>query len=574
MSNWRCGDRILARPFQGLLSLVAGVCGAAPLAAQSLPPGTPALPSQSDISRQRVPMPLPLAEPKFDFRIQAPERSAVPKAVDAIEFTLSRVEVEGVTVFPKNTVDEIFAPLTQHVVHLDEVRAAAAKLEAMYRARGYFLSRVFVPPQRVEEGKLLIRTVEGYISSVRITGLDARSRAAAYRQLRKVMERKPIDLATIERLLLILNDTPGVTATSVLQQGSELGASEMLVTLDRPSTVFQTSINNSNSLILGPWTYGVNAIINRPLGLPGALSLGGAVSGPGFGATQSGNMRYSMGIGSHGLVASAGVLVALAHPGASLIPLNVRNRLVSVSARLRYPLIRSRARSLYLEGGLALSRSLTDILGQRISEDRETVGDIGLTFQEARLLNGSITATANVFRGLRILGASDRSALRPSVAGFNPNFTRLTFSLQRQQNLVPRVGALVAVQGQYSGSKLLSGETIAFGGPAIGRGYDPSTIIGDRGIGGVVELRYDLPLAKAWLSGAQFYGFADTAKATSLAGPTTPASRERSRSVGGGVRFIHPRFTASVEVAKALVQVSGSDQRANPRVLMSLSSSF
>jgi hemolysin activation/secretion protein len=318
----------------------------------------------------------------------------------------------------------------------------------------------------------------------------------------------------------------------------------------------------------------VNAVISRPLGLPGALSVGGAVSGPGFDATQSGNMRYSMGIGSHGLVASTGVLVALAHPGASLIPLNVRNRLVSVSARLRYPLIRSRARSLYLEGGLALSRSMTDILGQRISEDRQTVGDIGLTFQEAHLLNGSITATVNVFRGLRILGASDRSALRPSVAGFNPNFTRLTFSLQRQQHLAPRVGAVVAMQGQYSGSKLLSGETIAFGGPAIGRGYDPSTIIGDRGIGGVVELRYDLPVAKAWLSGAQFYGFADAAKATSLAGPTTPASRERSRSVGGGVRLFHPRFTASVEVAKALVQVSGSDQRANPRVLMSLSSNF
>ncbi len=574
MSNWRRGARILARPFQGLFSLVAGFGGAAPLAAQSLPPGSPALPSQSDISRQRVPMPLPLPEPKFDFRIQAPERSAVPKAVDAVEFALSRVAVEGVTVFPKATVDEIFAPLTQHAVHLDEVRAAAAKLEEMYHAKGYFLSRVFVPPQRVEGARLTIRVVEGYIEAVHVTGLDAKSRAAAYRQLRKVMERKPIDLATIERLLLILNDTPGVSATSVLKQGSALGASEMLVTLEKPQTIFQASINNSNSLILGPWTYGVNAIVNRPLGLPGSLSMGAAVSGPRFDATQSGNMRFSMGIGSHGLVASAGMLVALAHPGASLLPLNVHNRLVSVSARLRYPLIRSRARSLYLEGGLTLSRSMTDILGQRITEDRQTVGDIGLTFQEARFLNGSFTAAANVFHGFRILGASDRRALRPSVAGFNPSFTRMMFSLQRQQNLVPRVGAVFSMQAQYSRSKLLSGETIAFGGPNIGRGYDPSTVIGDRGIGGVVELRYDLPVGKRGSSVAQFYGFADAARATSLAGPTTPATSDRSRSVGAGVRLIYPRFTASVEVAKALVHFDGSSPRANPRVLVSLSSNF
>ena len=76
------------------------------------------------------------------------------------------------------------------------------------------------------------------------------------------------------------------------------------------------------------------------------------------------------------------------------------------------------------------------------------------------------------------------------------------------------------------------------------------------------------------LSAAQFYAFVDDAHATSLAGPASGEIGASPRSVGGGVRFIHRLFTADLEVAKALVHFDGSDQRADPRVLLSLSASY
>ena len=45
--------------------------------------------------------------PNFELRIQAPEKSAVPKAVDAIEFAVREVAVEGATAFPPEQVNAL-----------------------------------------------------------------------------------------------------------------------------------------------------------------------------------------------------------------------------------------------------------------------------------------------------------------------------------------------------------------------------------------------------------------------------------------------------------------------------------
>lgn len=550
-------------------AVLAVLGSSVPVAAQSLPPSVASLPSQSDISRERLPQALP-ETPQFDLRIQAPEHSAVPKAIDTMDFNLKHIAVEGVTAFPADKVDGLFVPLTKHTVHLDEVRAAATALEDMYHARGYFLARVFVPPQRIENGTLTVQVVEGYIGHVHVTGLDAGTQRHAYRMLRALEGRKPIELAIVERHLLILNDLPGVIATTVLRQASEVGASDMYVTLTKARNIVQASVSNTNSRVLGPWTYSLSGNLSRPLGLPGNLMLSTSASGPGFGATESGSVRYSFGLGDEGVVASVGVLAAYAHPGASLIPLDVRNRLVSVSARLHYPIIRSRALSLYIEGGVSVNRSTTDILQQQLSNDKETVADVSLTLQATGARSGSTFATIDLYRGLPIFGALGRSAPDPSVPNFDPNFMRLTYSLQHVQNLLPRVSAMVSVQGQYSTSRLLTGEEVAYGGPAIGRGYDPSTIVGDRGIGGLAELRYDLPLRHPAVMNVQFYAFIDGARATTLPNLIAGKITSSLNSTGVGVRLTQRLVSLDLEAAKALVHYSGGDTRSDPRLLLTL----
>ena len=550
--------------------LVAILVASQPSLAQVTPPS---LPSQSEISRERVTLPPPTT-PNFDLRIQQPEKSAVARAIDEVEFEVRRIAVEGATAFPPDRVNAFFAPLVGRKVGLNALREAADKLEKLYNQEGYFLTRVFVPPQQVKDGVLTVRVIEGYIGDIYVEGVDEGSRAHVQAMLAPLLKRKPIDLASVERRLLILNDLPGMAGTSVLRQGAGLGASDLVVTLTKPDNLYQAAANNSGSKILGPWSYSATAILNQPLSLPGALVLGVNAGGRNIEAVRTANLRYSLPIGSDGFIGSLGAVIARSKPAGSLRPLEIESDLASVSLRSRYPLVRARENSLFLEAGLSVNRSTTDIFGQRIVDDRTTVGDIGLIYQQNGWLNGSTTVSASLFQGLPILGAIDNSAPFPSVLDFDPDFTRLTYALQRLQILPRGFTSLIALQGQYTGSKLLAGELIAFGGPSIGRGYDPSAITGDRGIGGLIEVRRDVPLTLWNFYNLQPYAFADAARVTTLATTTVERSSERINSIGAGIRLFHPRGTIDAQIADAGRRIGGSDERRDPRFLISTSILF
>jgi hemolysin activation/secretion protein len=386
--------------------------------------------------------------------------------------------------------------------------------------------------------------------------------------LSPLLDHKPIDLSSLERQLLILNDIPGISGSSVLRPGTTLGGSSLIVTLDKAVNSYQLAIDNTASKILGPWVYAANANFNRPFDLPGSFDLGLSAGGRNLQAVQTVSGRYSVSILNSGLLASFGVLAARARPDGSVRPLNIVNSAISISARARYPIIRGRALSLFAEAGLSVNRSNTDILGAPLIRDRTTDLDMGLSLQQNGWLNGSTSVSVIVFQGLQILGAIDQTAAAPSTPNFDPAFTKLVYSAQRSQQLPNHFSAVITFLGQYTKSKLLSGELISFGGSSVGRGYDPSAITGDRGFGGLAELRYDLPVTKTWARNLQIYGFVDGARTTNIATAVIEKSSQSIRSAGGGLRVYHPYGMIDFQLGYASRRLGGADERANPRALI------
>ena len=532
------------------------------------------LPSSADISRARVPEPPPPA-PTFDLRIEAPEKTAVPKAVDEIEFAVSAIAVDGATAFPKAQVDAFFAPLAGKRITLDELRTAAAKLEALYRGEGYFLSRVFVPPQAVKDGVLRVQVVEGYISDVFIETDDASVRARLTAALKPLAGKRPIRLSDIESRLLVINDMPGISGSSVLRPGAELGASELVLTARPAVNQYALELSNTGSKELGPWVLSGSASLANPFGRSGQLDIGAGVGGGKLDEVRSGSLRYAEPLGSRGAIVSLGGLVAKAKPGGSIAALDVESLVTSLAGRLRYPVLRTRANSLFLDVGLALNRTRTEAANTRIVLDRTTVGEATLLYQQSGWLNGSTNVSASLFHGFGLFNASDGGATLPSVAGFDPHFTRLAYALQRTQLLPGRFSLFGAIQGQYTRDTLLSGELITFGGANIGRGYDPALIAGDRGLGGLLELRYDLGWSpgKA-IDGIQLYAFGDAARATTLANGATAKTTDRIASLGAGVRVgVMRRGRVDLQFADARHTVAGSTGR-DPRVVVIASFGF
>jgi len=530
------------------------------------------LPPQGDISRQRV-APLPLPSPNYDFRIQNPEKAAVPRAVDEIEFSIASVRVIGVTYFPQSEVDALFAPLLVQKIFLQDLRDAAQKLEDRYRAEGFFLTRVFVPPQQVQGGVLQVQVLEGYIGDVFVDSPNPASTRLIEALMAPISKERPAKFSHLERRMLLINDMPGLSATTVLQQGGVLGSSEILVSATKVPNQYRATFSNTSAELIGPLSYSLGGTISQPFNRPGALDVTLSASGQRLKELRTGNARYAMPIGARGIVGSVGGLIAFARPGGAVELLDVRSRVMSINARLRFPIVRSRANSVYLDLGAALNRNKSDILGEPLSDDRSTVAEATLSWQQANWLNGDTNVSLSLFQGLTVLGASDATAPLASVKGFEPRFQRLVYAVQRNQRLTSRVSAQLNVQGQYTSDRLLSGELISFGGPAIGRGYDPSVVAGENGLGLAGELRYALPYAaEKLIEGIQFYTFADFGCTTTRATENSDKQTNKISSLGLGLRMVMlGRFNVDLQGAQArrrLVADENISARFNLNVLM------
>jgi hemolysin activation/secretion protein len=235
----------------------------------------------------------------------------------------------------------------------------------------------------------------------------------------------------------------------------------------------------------------------------------------------------------------------------------------AVGPRLTWPVIRSRAQSLQLDGGFTFQQADINVLSSRVAHDKWRVLDVSATYLYANWLGGSWLATAGIVQGIPGLGASANLSAELSRKGGYLDFTKFTGLLRYVAFLPQGFSAVLTGQGQFSFAPLINGELISFGGVGIGRGYDPGAITGDHGIGGSGELRYDAPWANQYVLNVQPYVYVDGGQTWYIqrGAAIDPALMDQSViSVGGGVRLALP-YNASLglEGSRTLHAVTGSD---------------
>jgi len=531
----------------------------------------------SDISRMRPPE-LPVPPPaRFELRIETPEKSAIPRAVDELRFDLARVIVEGVTRYPQAEVDALFNGLTGRKVGLSEIREAAEQLERRYRSDGHFLVRVLIPAQRIVEGSIRIAVVEGRIGAAFAQSGSAWARQRVERVAEPLLSERPLALGSLESTILRINDLPGLSGQAVLRPGSELGTSDLLFTIaDPPDPTISISVNNASSKPLGGYGLSVSGAYANPFGFPGSVDVAINLS-PDAEKLKAISGRYAIAAGDWGGIFSLGALLANARPAGSLRALGIISDSRSITPRFRLPLVRSRGLSIFAEAGLAFNDSLTTLQDLEISHDRYAAGEWALIFSDAQRWAGSSQIRLAYSRGVPIGSLAPRGETPQSIAGTDPEFSKFTLSIQRNQSLGRAYSIGLNLRAQTSNGLLLSGERIAFGGSALGRGYDGGAIAGDRGWGALAELRWHAPdsLHKRWLAGSMtLFTFADHARTVELAASDPARDQKPStlRSWGLGSRWTHPsNFQFELQVAKALIEIPTSDPRSNPRLLLTIS---
>ena len=136
----------------------------------------------------------------------------------------------------------------------------------------------------------------------------------------------------------------------------------------------------------------------------------------------------------------------------------------------------------------------------------------------------------------------------------------------------PTFTLALATRAQYAWQSLMSFEQFGAGNYTVGRGYDPGAILGDRGFGTQLEMRFGSRIARSAKKPApEFYLFWDQARVSNRDHISSTGGPEYLHSVGSGVRISWVRFQLDANLAVPLSKVGFDNRRPGPRLLVSLS---
>jgi len=498
-------------------------------------------------------------EPKI--RAGQPDRMGVPELdqpvpSDAkdIRFTLTKIVIEGATVYSES---ELLSPYQDRLgseVSLSEMYQIASALTAKYRNDGYILSRVVVPVQLIERGEVRLKSIEGYVAKVTVTGVDGDRRKMVERYAEEIKKSRPLRNSVMERYILLMNDLPGAFARATIKPSpSEPGGSEMTVQFTQKMVQGGLSADNRGGESLGPMRIFADIALNSVLGLQENTIL--RVVSSGDEKLKYGSVAHEERIGPDGGKLWLFASVVRAEPKEMMfIPLNLETSSETYALAYSYPLIRSRSENLYLRGSFFAHDGETEIFGTEDTRDRIRGFRLGVTYDRADPWRGINLLDIELSQGIEGLGSSENGDMRLSRPKGHVDFTKATLYAARLQSLTERFSLLAAVNAQYAWCDLLSSELYSFGGEQFGRGYDPSELVGDHGIAGKLELRFTdtLPFGVAY--SYMLYGFYDVGVVYQRS-PEGFEHSESAASAGVGLRLnLGPDISCFGEFAKPLTR--------------------
>ncbi len=506
----------------------------------------------------------PPNEPRIEVR---PVLDMAPGEAGGATLDVGAILIEGLEALPAAAFADVIAPFAgRPLTHAELARLTDAIAERA-RAQGYALATAWIPEQRLVAGTLRVRIDEGRIDALRIKGDDD---PALRRQLEALVGRGPVTLAQIERTVLLADDLPGVWIGATRFERE--GASRVLVVEARRSDAGGSlQLASDGTKPLGPVRARIDLDANGLISPRDRVDLSLSLTPLEPEEQAFFSARYAVIVSDAGTSLGAFGSYSRTEPGAYLAARELLGESWQGGLRLRHPLLRRQRRGLWLEASGEVNDLRQDALGALVRHDRITLGRIGL-YGFGPFAGGTLQGRATLSQGLPLLGATDTGDPRSSRLAAAPDFTTFGWWLQWRRPLAPRLSLALGTIGQIASGPLLIGERFTLGGGSFLRGYDFAQGLGDEGIAGSAELRYDWPKPHGGVRSLQLYAFADGGMVSNRDGP---AGEESLASGGAGLRAdITRRLDLDVEVALPLSEPRYDTLDRSPRLNLRVSRNF
>lgn len=410
---------------------------------------------------------------------------------------VSEIRVEGSTVFTAGELRALTASYADRTVSVEELHELRHTLSRAYVDRGYVSSGVIIPDQRVTDGAVTLRAVEGELAGIEIDGnRRLRDRAIARRIERYVGA--PVSIADLQKGLRLLQEEPLVERVNArLLPGDTLGESRLrLSVVERPAFEVEAAAANDRSPSVGE-DRGTIGVTYR-----GLLGNGDELRGR-FGVTdgvQDNLLSYRVPLNPAGTVLD----VMLADQEADIVEepfdtIDIESRLEAWSLTASHPFVREPDRTLLGIVGFEHKRSASTLLGLPFSF---SPGDVdGKARGSAVTIGAEWTrrggSSAWAVRGLFQLGVDAFDATLNDV-GPDGEFTSFASQAQYVRSVGWRAGRLL-VRGavQLARDPLLAMYKMPVGGRYSVRGYRENQFVRDNGAAATVEYQLAVLLDEA-----------------------------------------------------------------------------
>lgn len=431
------------------------------------------------------------------------------KSVSGMTITVRRFEFVGNSLMSAEQLAPALAGYLNRPLDFNQLQAAAAGVAETYRKAGWVV-RAYLPAQEVMSGTITIQVVEALFGGTVLEGTSSRVGSERLRLTISAWQEtgQYLNADKLDRALLLADDLPGVTVSGALRAGVAEGETDLVMTTqDEKPSLGEAGVDNFGSRSSGNLRLTASLTLMSPFGLADQLS-GNVMRSQGSTFARA---EYSVPLGYRGLRISANVShLDYELVGADFAPLAARGKSDTVGLEASYPLIRSRLKNLYLGINFdrkAFNNESLGAIASRYSTDGFSISLNGNLFDN--LGGGGSNSGSLVW----VSGNVDLNNLDPGeTASLDGRFTKVRYSISRQQVINDKWSLRAALAGQETGEALDSSERFYLGGANGVRAYPASEGSGSSGSLASLELRWRLP------GGFTLSGFHDSGRVRNSGG--------------------------------------------------------
>ncbi|MCK0127659.1 ShlB/FhaC/HecB family hemolysin secretion/activation protein [Erythrobacter sp. F6033] len=407
------------------------------------------------------------------------------EAIDELKYQ-ARVEA----FFGEPLTDEVLDQLTDELVTL-------AKEE------GFPYARTTIDRDAAALGIVQVNVDEGRIDEIAFDGYEN----AMAMQTLSTLTGRPASKRDLESALLLVSDIPSVSLRGAKLRRIE-GRNVLVVTLEKRDARARIGFDNYGTETFGPIRASASTQMTDVLSSADELRTSVRINPiePEELLFVSGFYKTQLTV--DGLTFSVSGGLGTTDPGGALGGSDITGETRRINAQFAMPVKRTKKASAWVEGDVSYASIKQDDLGALLRDDTLVTASVGL---RTRFAFAGGTARTGVWleRGIGLLGATRRGDPIASRADGDGIFTKVRFTADANLPLAKRLSLYLSAGGQIADRPLLAGEELGLGGAYRTRGYDFAEVLGDEGVYGLAEMRYNLNTGDLPLDFLQLYAFAD-----------------------------------------------------------------